>query len=362
MSAADQETLRREIAGVLAEAGAEARASEVAEGRFGVLTESALDLETVVTRLRRLVRASPAGRHAGVQSTGVSLNPGRLAPPQAARALRFALSRFAEGGTRAAVDPGGADGGLAGIIERTEQRTRAVQKAIAGRRFRLLFQPVVTLASRAVHHYEALLRPVATPDNPVQTPQEFVNFAETVGLAQALDTAVLEQACRVLDRTGGPPVAVNVSGFSLQSASFREHVLRLLSERPRAHRLLFELTETAEIDDIPAAALSMARFREAGVPICLDDFGAGAAAFRYLRDFPLDFVKIDGGYVHTASRSPRERGFVVSMIDLARSVKARTVAEMVETESQARLLQELGAELGQGWLFGRPAALPGAPS
>ncbi len=359
MSSADQQALRTDIAELLVGTGPGALASEMAEGRFGVLAGSTLDLEAVVERLQRLIRASPAGKHARVESTGVSLNPDGLAPAQAARALRFALSRFAEGGMEAATAAGGAEG-LAGIIARAELRARAVQQAIAGRRFRLLFQPVVSLATRAVHHYEALLRPIATPSSPVQTPQEFVTFAEAVGLSEELDTAVLEQACRVLGRTTGPHVAVNVSGLSMQSRSFREHVLGVLATPAAAERLMFELTETAEIEDMPAAALSMAQFRQAGVPLCLDDFGAGAAAFRYLRDFPVDFVKIDGGYVHTAPRSPRERGFVTSMIDLARSAQARTVAEMIETEEQARQMQTLGVELGQGWLFGRPGALPGA--
>ncbi len=340
----------------LLELAGSAEAAEKARGRFGLVVPD-LDLEAVVDRLRHLVQDGPARGRTRVAASRASLRPGRLAPAQAARALRFALSNFAQNRASGAPNSGGPEGDLATVIEHAERRARAMQQAIAGRRFRLLFQPIVTLGTRAIHHYEALLRPVATPGNPVQSPQEFVSFAEAVGLAEALDTAVLEQACRVLDRTGGPPVAINVSGLSLQSPSFRAHVLDLLQKRPRG-RLLFELTETAEIEDMPAAARSMALFREAGAPMCLDDFGAGAAAFRYLRNLPLDFVKIDGGYVHSALQSPRERGFVVSMIDLARSVRARTVAEMVETERQADLLHELGAELGQGWLFGRPAALP----
>ncbi len=359
MSSADQQALRSDIAEVFSAAGPGALASEMAEGRFGVLAASTLDLRVVVERLQSLIRDSPACRHAHIESTGVSLDPAGLAPAQAARALRFALSRFAEGGMEAATAAGGAEG-LVGIIARAELRARAVRQAIAGRRFRLLFQPIVALADRAVHHYEALLRPIATPGSPVQTPQEFVTFAEAVGLAEALDIAVLEQACRVLARGDGPQVAVNVSGLSMQSRSFREHVMEVLANPAFAARLMFELTETAEIEDVPAAALSMARFREAGVALCLDDFGAGASAFRYLRDFGVDFVKIDGGYVHAAPRSPRERGFVVSMIDLARSVGARTVAEMIETEQQAQQMRALGVELGQGWLFGRPGALPGA--
>jgi EAL domain-containing protein (putative c-di-GMP-specific phosphodiesterase class I) len=125
-------------------------------------------------------------------------------------------------------------------------------------------------------------------------------------------------------------------------------------------RLLVELTETAEIEDMRGAADCIRQLRAAGVPVCLDDFGAGAAAFRYLKEFQVDYVKIDGAYVRAAPASSRERGFIVSMVELAQSVGARSVAEMIETEEQAALMASLGVDHGQGWLFGRPGVLPGA--
>ena len=101
------------------------------------------------------------------------------------------------------------------------------------------------------------------------------------------------------------------------------------------------------------------RLRELNIGLCLDDFGAGAAAFRYLRDLPVDYLKIDGAYVQGALRSQRERKVVTSMLDLARSVSAETIAEAIETQELARLMEELGCTFGQGWLFGEPGPLPG---
>ncbi len=92
--------------------------------------------------------------------------------------------------------------------------------------------------------------------------------------------------------------------------------------------------------------------------MCLDDFGAGAAAFRYLRDFQIDVLKIDGQYVRRAPLGTRERSFVTSMVDLAAAVGARVIAEQVETLEEAHLMRVLGVEFGQGWLFGRPGSLP----
>ena len=93
--------------------------------------------------------------------------------------------------------------------------------------------------------------------------------------------------------------------------------------------------------------------------MCVDDFGVGAAAFSYLREFGVDYVKIDGLYVQRATLGARERGFVASMVELAAAAGAQVVAEMIETEEQAKLMQSLGAQFGQGWLFGRPGLLPG---
>jgi EAL domain-containing protein (putative c-di-GMP-specific phosphodiesterase class I) len=203
-----------------------------------------------------------------------------------------------------------------------------------------------------------LLRPALGPGNPAATPQEFVTLVEAVGLARELDLAVLREGVRMLRRSEAS-IAVNVSGLSIVDPLF---VGRFLDEAARAPpgRLLIEVTETAEIDSLPAAAVQIERIRAAGVPVCLDDFGAGGASFRYIRDLRVDFVKIDGSYVRPSGRSDQGRSFVRAMCDLARSAKATTVAEMIETEAEAALMRDLGVVLGQGWLFGKPGEIPSA--
>ena len=324
-----------------------------------------LDVAGLAARLARVVDAGPAARLASVAQTGMSLDPGSLTPTQAARTLRYAVSRFAAGGMAGAAD--GTQGGLAGIIAHSGQRARAMREAIAERRFRLQFQPIVGLADNAIHHFEALLRPARMESHPSDSTQDFVLFAEMVGLAEELDIAVLEAALGALRAAPGATVAVNVSGFTMQSVPFRDRVMELLAAHPDVvgpaqmpHRLLIELTETAEIDDMAAAASAIAHLRARGLPVCLDDFGAGGAAFRYLREFGVDYVKIDGLYVRAATRGARERGFVAAMVELAGQVGAQVVAEMIETEEQAALMRDLGVQFGQGWLFGRPGTLPGA--
>jgi EAL domain-containing protein (putative c-di-GMP-specific phosphodiesterase class I) len=211
------------------------------------------------------------------------------------------------------------------------------------------------------HHWEALLRPEPDEAAPVSGVQEFITFAETAGLSEELDWAVLAAVCAAARTVRGSRIAANLSGLTLQSPDFREKLLALLDAEPLlSHRLLVEITETAEIENEAEAVRTVEALRERGLPLCIDDFGAGAAAFRYLRAFRVDYVKIDGLYVTAAGRSAQDRGIVAGMVELARTVGARVVAERIETEAEARLMQELGVDYGQGWLFGRPGPLPGS--
>ncbi|MEJ1975346.1 MAG: EAL domain-containing protein [Acetobacteraceae bacterium] len=356
-----QRALHAEITAVLGRLGGPgAVAGEIAEGRYGVLSPEAPDLQALAGGLESVLRAHVGMSGTRVQSTGIELDRNGLTGVQAARALRFALARFADGGAKATAAAGFGDG-LADFIASAELRARAIRSSIAEGRFRLAFQPVVSLATREVHHYEALLRPIFTPGSTIQNTQDFVTFAEAVGLSEELDWAVMQQAVIAMRDSPHVSVAVNVSGLSMQSSTFRDRMMGLLAA-PGAPsgRLLVELTETADIEDVPSAAASVAGLRAASVPVCIDDFGAGSAAFRYLREFRVDYVKLDGAYVRGALHNAREHGFLLSMVELANFVGAKVIAEMIESEPQAQLMRDMGVQFGQGWLFGRPGALPGS--
>ncbi|MBR0678926.1 EAL domain-containing protein [Roseomonas eburnea] len=351
--------LAARIQGVLAShGGAGAVAADFGTGRFGVLPGEGVphlaDLAGHVALL--LAQHGLPGR---IGTRAVSLASDGLNPIEATRALRFALSAFARGGD-AALEKAGFAGGLAGFVTSAAERATALRRTIAERRFRLAFQPIVLLADRRAHHYEALLRPIPTPGTPYGDASEFIALAETVGLSEALDWAVVETACEAARAAAGARIACNLSGLSLQSPAFRDRLCAKLEAAPDlACRLLLEITETAEIEDEAEARRTVEALRARGLPICIDDFGAGAAAFRYLRAFRVDFVKVDGVYVTHAPESERDRGFISAMVDLARTVGAQVVAERIETEAQAAVMRDLGVSFGQGYLFGRPGALPG---
>lgn len=352
--------LAARIQSVLASHGGQgALAADLGSGRFSVLPgEGVPDLASLARHVALLL--AQHGLPGSIGTRAVSLRMDALSPVQATRALRFALSAFARGGD-AALEKAGFAGGLAGFVASAAERAASLRRTIAERRFRLAFQPIVLLENRQAHHYEALLRPIPTPGTPYDQAAEFIALTETVGLSEELDWAVVETACEAARAASGARIACNLSGLSLQSPAFRARLCAMLEAAPDlARRLLVEITETAEIEDEAEACRTIEALRALGLPICIDDFGAGAAAFRYLRAFRVDFVKVDGIYVSNALDSERDRGFIAAMVDLARTVGAQVVAERIESEAQAVLMQEMGIAFGQGYLFGRPGALPGA--
>lgn len=336
------------------QAGEGAVATELAAGRYGVLPGQApFDLPALTSAVAEILKDRGVN-DVSVGAMAVGLEAEGLSPVQATRALRFALAAFARGGNDA-LEKAGFAGGLAGFLDSASERANLLRRSIAERRFRMAFQPIVSLSDRAPHHYEALIRPRQADDMAMSHPGEFVALAEAVGLTEELDWAVVSAVCEAAGAAGGTRVACNLSGLSLQSPKFREEMKTLLENTPgMAERLVVEITETAEIEDETEAVRMIQLLREHKIPVCLDDFGAGAAAFRYLRAFKVDYVKVDGIYVANALQSERDRGFIAAMVDLARTVDAQVVAERIETEEEAALMLQLGVRYGQGYLFGKP--------
>jgi EAL domain-containing protein (putative c-di-GMP-specific phosphodiesterase class I) len=333
-------------------------ASELSPGRFGVIGAPGTDLDllSVVRMLEETLQAN--GEHAVVTATSVPLATEGLNPSQVARALRQALGAFTRDGLNGLTAAGMA-GGLVEYIRGATIQADALGRAIRERRFELLYQPIVSLADRSVHHYEALIRPEPVEHCPFSSPQEFITLVEALGLTEELDLAVADIACTAANASRFS-IAFNVSSQSVQSARFCERLIRLLTASPacRAGLMLVEMTETGEVDNLEEAIRTGDALRALGVPFCLDDFGAGAADIRLLRSLGADIVKLDGSYVAGVSEDGRERAFVAGMVEIARAAGVRIVAERVETESEAAALMQLGVEFGQGWLFGRPAKLP----
>jgi EAL domain-containing protein (putative c-di-GMP-specific phosphodiesterase class I) len=335
-----------------------ALAATISPGRYGMLAGE--------TRLEELARGiegilGEVGQAGPVTVTALPVDAAGLTPAQAARALRHGLGAFARHGL-AGLREAGFDDGLRGVMKQVASRASGLRRVIADRRFRLDYQPIVSLETRRIHHWEALLRVEPGALDLRGGPGDIVALAEAVGLTEELDLAVAMLALAgAVAAPAGQRVAFNISGLSAHSAGFRERLLALLDrDRGAAGRIMVELTESAEIEEEREAVETLAQLRARGVPVCIDDFGAGAAAFRYLKVLPTDYVKVDGAFVEAATRSERDRSFVAAMVDLSLAVQAQVVAERIETEAAAEVMRGLGVHYGQGWLFGRPGPLPGS--
>lgn len=238
-------------------------------------------------------------------------------------------------------------------------RSSELKALVSSGNFSMVFQPVVDLTTRRPHHFEALVRFESLGNN-VPT-YEAITFAEQTGLICDFDLAMCQKVVEWLDKAGYKGrhymVAVNLSGSSIGSPRFVEALHKLLRKKSNLrHRILFEITESARITDLEAVNRSVQSLRDAGHKICLDDFGAGAAAFQYLRALDIDVVKIDGGYVRNALSTDKGTAFLKAMAGMCNDLGIATVAEWVEDEQCLNFLRECGVDYGQGYLFGAPSS------
>ncbi|MEO1089896.1 MAG: EAL domain-containing protein [Pseudomonadota bacterium] len=336
----------------------------VGAGRFALLHEEGAGGDHLNAQLQTTVRAFDGISGVGSDARTMALEPAGLSPDQACAALRHVLDQL-ERATEGGLGTGDLADALSERLAGAAARVSAARSLIKDGGFYLVYQPIVSLEDGLVHHSEALAR-LTSKENVF----EFVRFAEEVGFITDFDLAVSRS---VLDSMGKlsrgglwPHVAVNLSARSLQSDAFVERILRLYTGAGSIVRqLMIEVTESYQIADLERANAILQTFRTNGMRVCLDDFGAGAAAFHYIRGFDVDYVKLDGAFVQGVCSSERDAAVLRSMVDLCRSVKTATIAEMVESAEQAALLRDFGVTLGQGFHFGRPASepspSPGAP-
>ena len=323
-----------------------ASAGRMTEDRYALLRR-ADDSRDVVDAVRDA--AAIEGVTLAVEATQATVPPG-VSPGPALRALRFALEGFIREGGSSRPDLAFAD-----HLRRTLTDSDRFRALVRDRTFELQYQPIVDLGTRATHHFEALAR-LGGEAGPAET----IRMAEDLGLIGGFDLAVAEKALRQMRGPGFglTKVAVNVSGASLGDDQYVSGLLRMTATAPDCRkRLIVEVTETSAITDLEAANRRLDGLRKAGVKVCLDDFGVGAASYDYLCRLTADIVKIDGGFVRDLA-SGRSHTLIAHLVKLCADLKMTTIAEMVETEEQAATLRALGVDQGQGWVFGRPTSKP----
>jgi diguanylate cyclase (GGDEF)-like protein len=233
-----------------------------------------------------------------------------------------------------------------------------LRQAIEREELVLHYQPKADLSTGRVTQVEALVR-WQRPEHGMVPPAEFIPLAEHTGLIRQISAYVLDAALRQLkvwlDAGLDMTVAVNLSARNLVEPDLPGQIADLLLRRGvPADRLLLEITESTIMADPERAIGVLARLREMGIKLAVDDFGVGYSSLSYLKRLPVDEIKIDRSFV-AAMDSQDEDAFIVrSTIDLARNLRLHVVAEGVETREVWEELGELGCDYAQGWYLGRP--------
>jgi diguanylate cyclase (GGDEF)-like protein len=222
------------------------------------------------------------------------------------------------------------------------------------------YQPIYELHTGRLAAFEALVR-WQHPERGLLGPMSFIPFAEAGGLIDEIGNYVLLSACeeasnwvRMVGAVIAPSISVNVSPRQLLDADLPERVDSLLQRCGLAPAsVILEITEGALINDPDAATAKLRSLREIGVRLAVDDFGTGYSSLAYLQQFPIDMLKIDRSFVNDMTRP--ESSLAAAIVQISHTLGLVPIAEGVETQEQADALAELGCDLAQGYLLGKPA-------
>ena len=331
---------------------------------FAILIED-LDDPAEVTRIARrvlesmrepvLVRGRPIPLRV---SLGIALSDGPIADVDA-------LIRDADIAMYTAKKRGGSryvlfeESMRAGVADRLELEME-LRRALTQEQFEVHYQPTVSLATGAIVGAEALLR-WNHPTRGSVSPAVFIPLAEETGTIVPIGRWVLEQACQQARKwqdafPARTPISlsVNVSPIQLGRDDFVEDVARILTAANVCPSdITLEITEGALMEDTDASTLALDRLKALGVRLAIDDFGTGYSSLNYLQRMPIDILKIDRSFVERIERGGDELAFARAIVELARSLSLRTIAEGIELEEQAHCLGQLGCDLGQGFLYAK---------
>ncbi len=233
------------------------------------------------------------------------------------------------------------------------QSIHRVREALADDRLELFAQPILNVATSTVTQHELLVRMRARNGDCVP-PADFIPAAESDAIIHELDRWVMRQAVALAEL--GFLVEVNVSARSVGAYDVLQDFGRALAVSGADPALVVvELTETAVLADAAAGLHFIEAIKALGCSIALDDFGTGYGGLSYLKRLPIDYLKIDREFIHDVRQNPASRHLVGTMVEMARGLGQKTVAEGAEDEETVALVAELGVDFVQGYAVGRPA-------
>ncbi len=298
--------------------------------------------------------AAPASISVGITMFGGQSGAGSEAVLLAADQAMYQAKE--EGRNRIMLFHAPGEGG--GGPQRAQTTSARIRDALTQNRLRLATQPIRSLASGGIERYELLLR-MTGEHGELLPAASFIEVAERSGMVQELDRWVVARALELIGerQRAGSPVSLhmNLSGASLTDLSVLEFIERRLDEgEADPSRCTFEITQTARVEDYETAGAFADRLTEFGCEVAIDDYGAGFGPFAYLKKVPFDVIKIDGTFVRELARNDADQLVVKAIVEIARGLGKRTIAEFVEDEETTGILREFGVDMAQGFHLGRP--------
>lgn len=253
------------------------------------------------------------------------------------------------------------------LLKRNDQLywVAQVTQAIEEDRFVLFYQPIQPLTEErpGYVHLEVLIR-MQTREGEILPPGAFLPAAERFSLMDRIDKWVVNKVIQWLEEQSVPAemelsVCINLSGASAADPIFQRFLndtIQKANINP-AH-ICFEMTETAAVQNLDETGVFLAQMRALGCQIALDDFGTGFSSLEYIKQLPLDYIKIDGAFIKDLATNQLDQSMVRFVSDVARHLKVRTVAEYVENAQILEILHELNVDLAQGYFIAKPTPLP----
>jgi diguanylate cyclase (GGDEF)-like protein len=325
--------------------------------KLGIIVKncSGDDINVATERFLLGIREEVVATASGPVSVTASI--GAVSAPRHARTTDDAINRAQEALDAAKARRRGSALAWQPSIERETQRrvnirvTDEIVTALNDRRVIIAFEPVVGTLSRQPAFYESLVR-MRVDGSSILAP-DIVPVAEKLGLIRLVDHRVLELVLDELVKSRQVELSLNISPNTTTDPEWWGSMDAAMRAYPSiGPRLIVEITETAAIQNLEDVQGFVTRLKNHGCRIAIDDFGAGYTSFRNLRKLGVDIVKIDGAFVQNVVRSADDRAFVQTLIDLARRLSLQTVAEWVQDDESAKLLQDWGCDFIQGRFIG----------
>ncbi|MBT4075192.1 MAG: EAL domain-containing protein [Gammaproteobacteria bacterium] len=237
-----------------------------------------------------------------------------------------------------------------------------INQALEENRFQIFAQPIIALDSSEGEHYELLIR-MLSEDGKIIQPGAFLPAAERYDLIEKIDLWVIKNAFTILASHSDfvekiDFISINLSGPSLTNKKFLETIMVLLRESEvLPQKICFEVTETVAISNLNAALTFIKLLKEIGCKFALDDFGSGLSSFGYLKNLPVNYLKIDGMFVKDMVEDPIDYAMVKSINQIGQVMGMKTIAEFVENDEIKGMLKAIGVNYAQGYGIGKPRPL-----